>query len=150
MAKILIVLVIAFTFEAFGVITLKKGLDVITVRYNERKAALPLWKNVLKLVGNWFTNQDVLLGLLLETIFFILLQYLLGQREVSFVWPLTALSFVMTTLAAQFILGERVDAVRWGGVVLIVIGAALISYSEKVKNHPTDPAVPVTISAPHS
>ena len=136
MAKILLILVIAFTFEAIGVITLKRGLDQIGPRYTERKAAMPLWKNVLRLVGDWFTNKDVLLGLLLETIFFVLLQYLLAQRDVSFVWPLTAVSFIMTTLAAKFFLGEQVSAVRWTGVVLIVIGAAFISFSEKAKEKP--------------
>jgi drug/metabolite transporter (DMT)-like permease len=137
MAKILIILVIAFTFEAAGVITLKRGLDQIGPRYTERKATLPLWKNVLRLVGDWFTTRDVLVGLALETAFFILLQYLLGQSDVSFIWPLTALSFVMTTLAAQFFLHERVDAARWGGVALIVLGAALISYGEH--NKPAGP-----------
>ncbi len=139
MTKILLILVIAFTFEAFGVITLKRGLDQIGPRYTERKATLPLWKNILKLIGDWFTNKDVLLGLVLETAFFILLQYLLGQRDVSFIWPLTALSFVMTTLAAQFILHERVDAARWGGVVLIVLGAMLISYGEHNKPKAVEP-----------
>ena len=139
MTKILIILVIAFTFEAIGVITLKRGLDQIGPRYTERKAAMPVWKNVLKLVGDWFTNKDVLLGLLLETIFFVLLQYLLGQRDVSFVWPLTAVSFIMTTLAAKFFLGEQVSAVRWTGVVLIVIGAAFISFSERSKEKPALP-----------
>jgi drug/metabolite transporter (DMT)-like permease len=95
---------------------------------------MPQWKNVLKLVGNWFANKNILLGLLLETIFFVLLQYLLGQRDVSFVWPLTAVSFIMTTLAAQFILDERVNALRWTGVVVIVIGAAIISYGEHQKD----------------
>jgi drug/metabolite transporter (DMT)-like permease len=87
-----------------------------------------------------------LLGLLLETIFFILLQYLLGQRDVSFVWPLTALSFVMTTLAAQFLLHERVDVLRWSGVVLIVIGAVLISYGEHNKPRPAE--APTTAESP--
>jgi drug/metabolite transporter (DMT)-like permease len=130
MTKILIILVIAFTFEAIGIITLKRGLDQIGPRYTERKAVMPLWKNILKLLGDWFSNKYVLLGLALETAFFILLQYLLGQRDVSFIWPLTALSFVMTTLAAQFILHERVDSWRWTGVALIVIGAMFISYGE--------------------
>lgn len=133
MTKILIILCLAFTFEAFGVIILKRGLDQIGPRYTERKATTPTWSNVLKLVGDWFTNRDVLLGLLLETIFFVLLQYLLGQRDVSFVWPLTALSFVMTTLAAQFFLNERVDTIRWTGIALIVLGAAFISYGEHNK-----------------
>lgn len=139
MVKILIILVIAFSFEAFGVIVLKRGLDQIGPRYTERKAAMPVWKNVLKLVGDWFTNKDVLLGLLLETIFFILLQYLLGHRDVSFVWPLTALSFVMTTLAAKFFLNEQVSTMRWAGVVLIVVGAAFISLSEQSKTKPSAP-----------
>jgi drug/metabolite transporter (DMT)-like permease len=133
MTKIIIVLVIAFTFEAFGVIALKKGLNEIGAQYAARQATLPVWHNVVRLVGNWFTNKNVLFGLLLETIFFILLQYLIGQRDVSFVWPLTAISFILTTLAAQFLLHERVDAVRWSGVALIVIGAAFISYSEHTK-----------------
>lgn len=139
MTKILIILLIAFAFEAFGVISLKQGINVIGQQYNDRKASMPVWKNVLALVGNWFTNKNVLFGLLLETIFFVLLQYLLGQRDVSFVWPLTAVSFVMTTLAAQFILHERVDAIRWGGVTLIVLGAMLISYGEHNKEKTAPP-----------
>lgn len=139
MTKILIILLIAFAFEAFGVIALKQGITRIGRQYTERSATLPVWKNVACLVGNWFTNKNVLLGLLLETIFFVLLQYLLGQRDVSFVWPLTAVSFVMTTLAARFILHERVDGLRWGGVALIVLGAMLISYGEYNKTKPAPP-----------
>ncbi|HXE42475.1 MAG TPA: hypothetical protein VN516_05575, partial [Candidatus Baltobacteraceae bacterium] len=102
MTKIILILLIAFAFEAFGVIALKKGINEIKIQFVARESSIPKWQNVLKLVGNWFTNKNVLFGLLLETIFFILLQYLLGQRDVSFVWPLTAVSFIMTTLAAQF------------------------------------------------
>lgn len=133
MNKILIILVIAFAFEAVGIITLKRGLDQIGPRYTERKATTPLWRNILQLVGDWFTNRDVLLGLVLETIFFVLLQCLLGQRDVSFVWPLTALSYVLTTLAAQYLLHERVDSFRWSGLALIIFGAVLISYGEHKK-----------------
>src|SRR3954465_13772605 len=116
MTKILLILLGAFTFEAFGIIALKRGIDEIKARYTAREGSVSQWKNVVVLVGNWFTNKNILVGLLLETIFFILLQYCLGQKDVSFVWPLTALSFVMTTLAAQLFLHERVDIVRWGGV----------------------------------
>ena len=150
MTKILIILLITFAFEAFGIIALKKGINEISIKYTERKAATPVWKNVVQLVGNWFTNKNVLFGLLLETIFFIQLQYLLGQRDVSFVWPLTAMSFVMTTLAAQFFLHERVDAVRWSGVALIVIGAALISYGEHNKEKsPPPPTIHQSDAASH-
>jgi drug/metabolite transporter (DMT)-like permease len=150
MTKVFIILLIGFACEAFGVIALKKGINEITVKYTERKATTPVWKNIIRLVGNWFANKNVLFGLLLETIFFILLQYLLSQRDVSFVWPLTAVSFIMTTLAAQFFLHERVDAVRWSGVALIVIGAALISYGEHAKEKPAPtPTAVIQEPAPH-
>jgi drug/metabolite transporter (DMT)-like permease len=140
MTKILIILLIAFAFEAFGVITLKQGINVIGAAYTARKAeGVAHWKNILTLVGQWFTNQKVLLGLLLETIFFVMLQYLLSSRDVSFIWPLTAVSFVMTTLAAKLILHERVDSLRWSGVVLIVLGAMLISLGEYKKEKPAPP-----------
>lgn len=146
MTKIWIILFIAFTFEALGVISLKEGLDVISVRYAERKATTSRLKNVLKLVGDWFTNKRVLLGLLLEAIFFILLQYLLAQRDVSFVWPLTAMTFVTATLAAKFLLHEQVDATRWSGVALIVLGAVLISYSERNRPARVDAPPPAATS----
>jgi len=50
------------------------------------------------------------------------------------------LSFVFATFAAIWFLGERVSAVRWIGVVLIVIGAAFISYSQQAKEKPALPA----------
>jgi drug/metabolite transporter (DMT)-like permease len=148
MTKILIILFIAFTFEALGIIELKRGLDQIGASYRARAGAVPLWRNVLRLVGEWFTNRHVLVGLALEIVFFVLLQYLLGQREVSFVWPLTALSFVMTTLAAQFLLREQVSPIRWTGVALIVAGAACISWSEHRRPEPSPKAPAPTVHQP--
>lgn len=133
MVRILIILVASFVLEALGVIEIKKGVDEIVVKYRFRQSETPLLVNVAKMVGNAFTNKHFLLGLFLETLFFIGLLYMLGQRDVSFIWPLTSLSFVMTTLAARFLLNENISTVRWAGVALIVLGAALISYSESVK-----------------
>jgi len=39
------------------------------------------------------------------------------------------------------ILKEEVSAVRWAGILLIVIGATLVRYSEKSKEKPAPPAV---------
>ena len=70
---------------------------------------------------------------------FACLLILMAESDISFLWPLTALSFVMTTLAALIFLGERVSSLRWAGVVFIMIGAALISYSEHAKAKPPLP-----------
>ena len=61
---------------------------------------------------------------------------LMSKGDVSFIWPLTSLGFVLTTLAARFILGETVSPVRWLGVFLIMLGACLIIWSEKSRENP--------------
>ena len=52
------------------------------------------------------------------------------KASISFLWPLTGLSFVFATFAAILFLHEHVSMIRWAGVLLIMIGAGLISYSE--------------------
>jgi len=61
----------------------------------------------------------------------------MARSEISFLWPLTGLSFVFATFAAIWFLQERVSAVRWVGVVLIMLGAGLISYSEQTRTKPS-------------
>ena len=60
----------------------------------------------------------------------------MSRSDISFLWPMTGLSFVFATLAAIWFLHEQVSWVRWVGVVLVVMGAGLISYSEHQKEKP--------------
>jgi drug/metabolite transporter (DMT)-like permease len=92
------------------------------------------------------TNSNILLGVLLEAVFFGTLLVLMSKGTVSFIWPLTSLGFVLTTIAAKFILHEQVSLLRWGGVLLIMLGAGLITYSEKVLEEKTPAADAVTHS----
>src|SRR6266516_22062 len=130
MTKVLIVLLIALVLEAVGVVFLSRGLKQIGEV--EKLTA----HEVARVVRRGAVNPSILLGVALETIFFGALLYLLSQRDVSLIWPLTALGFVLTAVAAKFILHENIHWTRWMGVALIVIGAALVSYSEKVKRAP--------------
>src|SRR3989442_16044654 len=141
MTKVLMVLLIALVLEAVGVVFLSRGLKQIGEP--ERVAVA----EVLQVLRRGVANPSILLGVVLETIFFGALLYLLSQRDVSLIWPLTALGFVLTALAARFILNEQVHWVRWTGVVLIVIGAMFVSYSEKIKRKPLD-AAPTIIGSP--
>ena len=97
---------------------------------------------VRRLVGRGITNPSILLGTALETTFFVMLLVLLKRHDVSLIWPLTSLGFVLTALAAKFIRHEEVSALRWSGVVLIVIGAGLVGWSEKSKKSPAPQAGP--------
>jgi drug/metabolite transporter (DMT)-like permease len=135
MTKIFIVLFAALFFEAMGVVILKQGIDQITSRERARQGGeiKVSVSAVLRLVGSGFTNSRVLLGVLFEALFFAGLLILMGHKDISFIWPLTSLSMVATTLAAIIMLHEKVSNLRWGGVLLIVIGSALITWSEQKK-----------------
>ena len=133
MAKLLLILLIGLGFEAAGVVLLKKGISQIG---EVRKISVA---EIVRVVKAGVTNPAVEAGVFFEALFFLCLLMLMSRSDISFLWPLTALSFVMTTLAALLFLGEKVSSVRWAGVVFIVIGAALISYSEHSK--PKPPAV---------
>jgi len=88
---------------------------------------------IVRVVKAGVTSPAILGGVFFEALFFLCLLILMGRSDISFLWPLTGLSFVFATFAAIFFLQEQVSAVRWVGVGLIVLGAGFISYSEHAK-----------------
>jgi uncharacterized membrane protein len=134
MAKLLLILIVGLVFESAGVVLLKKGMTQIGELHGVNMA------EALRVAKAGATSPQILLGVFFEALFFGCLLILMSKSDISFLWPLTALSFVFATLAAIFFLGETVSAVRWAGVILIVIGAGFISYSEHAK--PKTPATP--------
>jgi len=138
MVKLLLILFIGLVFESTGIVLLKKGMaEVGSVR-----TICPA--EVVRIARAGITNPQILLGVFFEAVFFVCLLMLMAKSEISFLWPLTALSFVFATFAAIWFLHEEVSAVRWAGVVCIMIGAALISYSEHAKEK-----APLTPTATH-
>lgn len=127
MLKLLLILLVALVLESVGVVFLSAGLKQIG---EPRQITV---SEIARLVRQGVANPSLLLGVLFETIFFVFLLVLLKRNDVSLIWPLTSLGFVLTALSARFILNEEVSAVRWGGVILIVVGAGLVSWSEKQK-----------------
>lgn len=130
MAKLLLILLIGLVFEATGVVLLKKGITQIG---EVQKISA---SEILRVAKAGMTNPNILLGVFFEALFFGCLLVLMSESDISFLWPLTALSFVMTTFAARLFLSEQVSSIRWAGVVFIMFGAALISYSEHQKPKP--------------
>jgi len=79
------------------------------------------------------TNAHFRLGIFCQAVFFACLLVLMTQADISFLWPLTGLGFVVATLAGIIFLQEHVSSVRWLGVILSLVGAALISASGRAK-----------------
>ena len=127
MVKIICILLVALILEAVGVVFLSKGLKEIG-EVNRISVT-----EIVGIIGRGAKNPNLLTGILFEAVFFVALLYLLSHRDVSLIWPLTSLGFVITALAARVFLHEQVGWVRWSGVLLIVLGASLVTWSEKLK-----------------
>src|SRR5690349_7193243 len=145
MTKVVLILLVALILEAVGVVFLSAGLkeigEVKSISVHE----------IGRLVRRGATNPKLLVGVLLETIFFVFLLVLLKRNDVSLIWPLTSLGFVLTALSAKFILHEQVTATRWCGVLLIVAGASLVSWSERSKVPKSDlPSSTASASQPRA
>ena len=140
MLKLVLILLAGLACESTGVVLLKKGLnrigDVQTYSMAE----------VLRVVKSGLTSQQIWLGIFFEALFFIGLLVLLSKSDISFIWPLTGLSFVFATFSAMWFLGEQVSLVRWVGVALIVLGAGIISYSEHAKAKPASAPLPSAVT----
>src|SRR5260370_32742437 len=102
MAKLIIILLIALVFEAVGVVWLSLGLKQIGPVQSVSGA------EIARVVVRAITNRDFLLGVLFETVFFILLLTLLKTCDVCLLWPLTSLGFAITTLAPTYLRHEQV------------------------------------------
>jgi drug/metabolite transporter (DMT)-like permease len=141
MFKFLIILLIGLTFESTGIVMLKKGMGQIG---DMQKISV---REVARVVKSGLTNASILLGVFFEALFFVTLLILMSRNDISLLWPLTGLSFVFATFAAIIFLNEKVSPLRWAGVALVVMGAVLIGYSEKM-NDRAKPAPASNLSVP--
>ena len=138
MTKFILILLIALVFEAIGMVFLSGGLKQIGEPKTINAA------EIASLIIRGATNKNILLGVFFEAIFFGFLLYMLSQKDVSIVWPLTALGFIITSLAARIFLKEEISSVRWAGICLIVLGAGLVTWSAKEKETEHDKQSPVS------
>lgn len=124
MLQVIVIILVGLIMEAAGVVLLAKAVKAIP-----NPALYPL-QTLASTVLFIVRNPLFWLGLALELGFFLCLLTLLAMAPVSVTWPLTSLGFVITTLAARLLLNETVTLTRWIGVILIMLGAALVMWSE--------------------
>ena len=127
MLKILIILFIGLIFESTGIVLLKKGMATVG------EVKMTSVGEIFRAVKAGVTNVKILGGVFFEALFFVCLLIMMAKSDISFIWPLTGLSFVFSTFAAMWFLGETVSAMRWIGVLMIVAGSVVIGYSEQSK-----------------
>ena len=73
-----------------------------------------------------FTNPRVLAGIFLYVISLFLWLGALSTLNVSFMYPLLSLSYVITAIIAFVFLKESITLLHWAGISLVVGGCLLI------------------------
>jgi multidrug transporter EmrE-like cation transporter len=76
-----------------------------------------------------FTNIYIVLGLIIYGYVFILWLAALSTLDVSFMYPMLSLAYVVTAIFAFLFLGESIAFSRWAGIAFVVIGCILIARS---------------------
>jgi len=82
---------------------------------------------VLEFLGRAVRNGWIWAGVPLMALSFYSLLLLLSWEPISLVIPASALSYVVGTFGAKYVLGEDVSVARWAGVVLVCVGVALVA-----------------------
>ncbi len=78
-------------------------------------------------------NPYLICGVACMAVSFFSFISLLSYADLSFVVPLTAVSYITNTLGARFFLGERISKERWMGTLMVAFGVALVSISDKLE-----------------
>jgi drug/metabolite transporter (DMT)-like permease len=103
--------------------------DIVLSRSMKQIGAidLSLTRETLRLVWRAAIHPGVHIGVANMAAAFFALLAALSIAPVSLVEPATAVSFVINTLGAKFLLNERVDRTRWLGTIFVSVGAALLA-----------------------
>jgi drug/metabolite transporter (DMT)-like permease len=116
----LILVALCIVFGAVGQILMKNGMS----RVGEIGGLAGLFN--LKTVINIFTNPFVLGGLVLYAISSFFWLGAMSNLNVSFMYPLLSLGYILVAIMGAVILREHITLLRWLGIVVVVIGCFLI------------------------
>ena len=111
---------ICVVFGAFGQISMKTGMR--QVRQIDDASDLLDLSTIVQIFSNFY----VVGGLVLYMNSAFLWLGALSTLDVSLMYPLLSLGYVVTAFFAMAFLGEIVTYSRWAGIALVVVGCILI------------------------
>jgi drug/metabolite transporter (DMT)-like permease len=86
-------------------------------------------KALLRFVGQALRIPWMWLGVALMALGFFSLLAILSFLEVSFVVPVSALSYAAGAFGAKAFLGERISRNRWLGIAVVCVGVTIVWWS---------------------
>lgn len=109
---------------AMGHLLIKYGLNAAA---STTAAALPLGARLM----HFAMNPALLLGLLVYGTGTAMWIFAVARREISYLYPLTALNYLVIALGGKVLFGELVSPGRWAGISVVVVGVILMQWSAR-------------------
>lgn len=121
--KVLSIIVFAEIWGVVGQILYKKGATQIgTPKLRDFSSCVSFTKKTL-------TNPSIMTGLVFITAGLLIWLAALAQAELSLVFPITSIQYIVTMVAAHYLLGEKINKLKLIGTVLVMIGITLVALS---------------------
>lgn len=117
---LILLILLSVALAAVAQFTLKQGMD----RVVERSGELHVTFHSLRTVA---TTAAVWMGLVLFGLSAAVWLVVLSRASLSFAYPFASLTYVLILLADRFILDQPVPALRYAGVVFIIVGIVLVA-----------------------
>ena len=87
--------------------------------------------SILRFVLQSFRLPWMWVGIALMSLAFFSLLAILSFRQVSFVVPVSALSYAAGAFGAKLFLGERISRNRWIGIAMVCLGVTIVWWTGK-------------------
>jgi drug/metabolite transporter (DMT)-like permease len=113
----------AVVLAAIGHLMIKAGLVGATTAAPEPA--------ILERLLLYFSQPYVLLGLMIYGIGTAMWVLAVSKHDISYVFPISALNYVLVTLGGKFLFGELIPVKRWAGVVVVIVGVGLMQSSSR-------------------
>jgi drug/metabolite transporter (DMT)-like permease len=121
MYKVIALILFAELWNAAGQIFYKRGMNTLEP---QSLGGVSAFLRFIKIV---FRSPLIWLGILSMTACLIVWLIALAQADLSFVYPVGSVQYLFVLIAAHLFLGEKIDAMKLVGTLMVVAGVILIS-----------------------
>jgi len=123
--KVILFLVFSDILETFTQFCFKKGA------LTQSGLDIKIFSDVLNFFGGVFSSWFLWLGLLSVVLAFVIWSTILSKVDLSVAVPAASFSYILIPIVSIIFLHEKVSALRWSGILFILIGVIFVSLSSK-------------------
>jgi len=123
MIKIILLVLLSEVFTAIGQILFKKATNTLE-SYSFRNV-----NTQFRFLNDVFTKPSIWIGLVSIAISLVIWLMALAEGNLSLVYPIGSLQFILILFSAHIFLNEKIDKMKLLGTILVVFGIVLITIS---------------------